>query len=74
MRKVSVERLPIELGAFLKRAGMAETGGEAKRLIQAGRVRVNGQPELRRGRKLSPGDRILVEREDGGSEELLVAD
>jgi ribosome-associated protein len=46
------------LGQFLKYKGVARTGGEAKRFIQAGLVRVNGQVETRRGRVLAPGDRV----------------
>ncbi|MCL6521874.1 MAG: RNA-binding S4 domain-containing protein [Firmicutes bacterium] len=74
VRRVRVAALPIELGAFLKISGLAETGGEAKRLVQGGRVEVNGEPERRRARKLTAGDRVRVRLEDGGSEELLVAD
>jgi ribosome-associated protein len=48
--------LPITLGQFLKVAGLAATGGHAKRLIAAGDVSVNGEAELRRGRHLLAGD------------------
>lgn len=48
----------ITLTAALKLAGMADTGGQAKRLIQAGRVRVNGAIETRRKRRLVAGDEI----------------
>jgi ribosome-associated protein len=48
----------ITLDAFLKWAGAADTGGHAKILISSGEVRVNGEVELRRGRKLRPGDCI----------------
>lgn len=48
----------IKLDQFLKMVGMASTGGQAKLLIQAGEVRVNGTVETRRGRKLMKGDRI----------------
>lgn len=47
---------PINLGQFLKTGDMVSSGGEAKSMIVAGRVRVNGVVELRRGRKLSPGN------------------
>ncbi len=40
----------------------------AKALLQEGQVRVNGEPEERRGRKLYPGD--TVEVEDNGSFEI----
>jgi ribosome-associated protein len=55
---------PIALGAFLKVAGAAATGGHAKRLIQEGSVRVNEAVETRRGRKLTLGDTVDV----GGAE------
>ncbi|HYG60733.1 MAG TPA: S4 domain-containing protein YaaA [Symbiobacteriaceae bacterium] len=48
----------ITLDAFLKWAGVAETGGHAKVLIASGQIRVNGEQELRRGRKLRPGDSV----------------
>ena len=50
----------ITLDAFLKWAGVAATGGQAKSMIAAGEVRVNGEPERRRGRKLYPGDRVSL--------------
>lgn len=52
------------MGAFLKVAGAATTGGEAKLAIQSGQVKVNGAVETRRGHKVSPGDRIAVEGEE----------
>ncbi len=50
----------IKLDQFLKWVGVVQTGGEAKLLIQDGRVRVNGTIETRRGRKLVEGDRVSV--------------
>jgi ribosome-associated protein len=58
----------IKLDQFLKLAQVVQTGGEAKILIQSGQVIVNGQVETRRGRKLRPGDVVVVE-----GEELVVA-
>lgn len=51
----------ITLDAFLKWVGVADTGGHAKALIAENMVKVNGEVESRRGRKLRPGDRIAVE-------------
>ncbi len=51
---------PVPLGAFDKLSGAAATGGEAKRLVQGGAVRVNGGVELRRGHKVVPGDEVVV--------------
>ena len=48
------------LGRALKAAGLVGTGGEAKVLIQAGEVSVNGEVETRRGRRLQEGDVIEV--------------
>jgi ribosome-associated protein len=50
----------ITLGQALKAANVAGSGGEAKILIQAGEVRVNGEIETRRGRKLRKGDVVEV--------------
>ena len=46
----------ITLDALMKAAGLAQSGGEAKMRIADGEVRVNGEPETRRGRKLRAGD------------------
>lgn len=48
----------IKLDQFLKLMGVVSTGGQAKMLIQAGEVLVNGELETRRGRKLVVGDRV----------------
>lgn len=48
----------IKLDSFLKAVNAVSSGGEAKLLINDGQVRVNGELELRRGRKLYPGDRV----------------
>jgi ribosome-associated protein len=50
----------MNLDQFLKWSGVTPTGGQAKLLIQAGEVRVNGEVENRRGRGLKPGDRVEV--------------
>lgn len=46
----------IKLDSFLKLANIVSSGGEAKLIIADGLVMVNGEVELRRGRKLVPGD------------------
>jgi ribosome-associated protein len=57
----------IRLGQLLKLAGAAAGGSDAKALIAGGRVSVNGEPELRRGRQLHPGDLVRI-----GSDELRI--
>jgi ribosome-associated protein len=51
----------IKLDQFLKFVGVASTGGEAKLMIQDGDVKVNGEIETRRGRKLVTGDSVTVQ-------------
>ena len=46
----------IKLGQALKAAGFCERGSDAKEIILEGMVSVNGETELRRGRKLYDGD------------------
>jgi ribosome-associated protein len=48
----------ITLDALLKASGLAGSGGAAKLLIAGGGVRVNGEVETRRGRKLRVGDEV----------------
>lgn len=50
----------IKLDQFLKLAGITQTGGQAKLMIQAGDVKVNDTLEIRRGRQLVSGDRVTV--------------
>lgn len=53
----------IKLQDLLKFAGAVETGGDAKLIIQEGRVSVNGEPCSMRGKKLRPGDRAVIDNE-----------
>lgn len=50
----------IKLDSFLKMANLVGSGGEAKLLIAEGEVSVNGATELRRGRKVYPGDFVTI--------------
>ena len=50
----------IALDALLKATGLAGSGGAAKMLVVGGGVRVNGEIEIRRGRKLRAGDAVAV--------------
>jgi len=51
----------IALGQFLKLADLIDTGGMAKAFLAEVPIKVNGEPENRRGRKLYPEDLIEVE-------------
>lgn len=49
----------IKLGQALKAAGIAESGVDAKYMIQDGEVLVNGEKEFQRGKKLHDGDEVI---------------
>ena len=51
----------IRLGQFLKLAGLAESGAQARELLDDGVVTVNGEAEFRRGRQLRRGDSVVVD-------------
>ena len=55
----------IRLGQFLKLADLAETGAQARELLDDGAVSVNGEAEARRGRQLVRGDRVEVDLPTG---------
>ena len=50
----------IRLGQFIKLANLVDTGGQAKEVIAAGLVTVNGRVDTRRGKVLRPGDEVAV--------------
>lgn len=54
----------IKLGQALKAAGLVESGVEAKEVILDGLVKVNGETDTRRGRKLYDGDTVTFEGEE----------
>jgi ribosome-associated protein len=60
-RQVSVREIPIELCQFIKFGGLAGTGGEAKQVISAGQVLLNGAVETQKRKKLVLGDRVTVD-------------
>ena len=54
----------IKLGQALKAAGLVGSGAEAKEVIVEGSVKVNGETDTRRGRKLYAGDVITFNGEE----------
>ena len=54
----------MKLDQFLKWQGLVDTGGQAKQLILAGEVTVNGKKETRRGRKLIHGDLVWLAKKE----------
>lgn len=61
MEEVRIATEFIKLDSFLKFSGAAETGGQAKELVQGGAVKVNGEVCTMRGKKIKPGDVVEVE-------------
>jgi len=59
-REVPIREQTIRLGQLLKLAGLADSGSEARALVQDGAVTVNGEVDTRRGRQLRPGDVVAV--------------
>jgi ribosome-associated protein len=57
---VEISAEPIRVGQFLKLAGLVEDGGQAKAVLEAGEVTVNGRPESRRGAQLKAGDVVAL--------------
>lgn len=51
---------PMTLDQFLKQVGVVGSGGQAKVMIQAGEVKLNGNIEIRRGKKLATGDVVSI--------------
>lgn len=56
MEAIEISDDYIKLGQALKLANMVSSGVEAKFVIQDGKVKVNGEVDMRRGRKLYPQD------------------
>ena len=59
--KIIIHTEYIKLQDLLKLANVAETGGEAKVIIQEGFVMVNGEDCTQRGRKIRPGDIVYYD-------------
>ncbi len=64
---VEPEPQTVRLDHFLKLCGVADTGGQAKMMIQSGDVFVNGEVETRRRKKLIAGDVVQF-----GDEEFVI--
>jgi ribosome-associated protein len=56
--EIKIKTEYIKLDSFLKWAGVVSLGSEAKAYIQEGLVKVNDEVELRRGKKIYPGDKV----------------
>ncbi len=63
MKTVTIKNDCIKLGQAMKLGGMVSSGLEAKLVIQDGKVKVNGETEYQRGKKLYNGDVISFKGE-----------
>ncbi|GDX40766.1 hypothetical protein LBMAG21_10580 [Armatimonadota bacterium] len=59
-RTLSIQGEFITLGQLLKFANVVSGGGEARIYLESRGVKVNGEPEERRGRKIRPGDTVAT--------------
>ncbi len=64
MIEITIRTEYITLGQMLKLANVVESGGIAKMVIIDGLVKVNGEVETRRGKKLYSGDIVSFEGQD----------
>lgn len=56
MQTIKIKDEFIKLGQLIKLAGLVDSGVDAKIVIQDGLVKVNGEVDIRRGKKIVPGD------------------
>ena len=68
MDKIKIETSFIKLDQLLKYADVTANGTDAKYLITNGYVTYNGKVEIRRGKKVYPGDKIRIIYEDADIE------
>jgi ribosome-associated protein len=64
MKKIVIKTEFITLGQFLKVADIIQSGGEAKMFLASNEVFINGELDVRRGRKLRENDVIKVDGEE----------
>lgn len=63
METIKLREEYIKLGQALKAAGLAESGVDAKHMIEDGLVKVNGETATQRGKKLVDGDLVTCQGE-----------
>ncbi|HSQ33454.1 MAG TPA: RNA-binding S4 domain-containing protein [Peptostreptococcaceae bacterium] len=61
MKEIKIDTEFIKLDQLLKLIDIASTGGHAKYLIQEGYIKINGDIEYQRGKKIKPGDILEAE-------------
>ena len=61
MKEIEINTDTIKLYQLLKFAGITQTGGQSKLIIEEGIIRVNGETVKERGKKIKRGDFIEIE-------------
>ena len=61
IQNVEINTPFIKLDSLLKFAGISPDGVSAKQMIPAGMVKVNGEQCLMRGKKIHPGDAVIID-------------
>lgn len=69
MEIIKIDEEYIRLDNLMKFAGMCNSGGRAKFLIQGGEVKINGEICTMRGKKIRPGDKVEY---DGRTVEVAI--
>lgn len=69
MEIIKIDEEYIRLDNLMKFAGMCNSGGRAKFLIQGGEVKLNGEICTMRGKKTRPGDKVEY---DGRTVEVAI--
>jgi S4 domain protein YaaA len=60
LESIKIDTPYITLGQLLKRLDVIDSGGQAKYFLQEETVKVNGEVETRRGRKIYPRDQVDI--------------
>ena len=58
--EIKIDSEFITLGQFLKFADIIQSGGEAKSFLSQNEVYINNELDVRRGRKLRSGDKVVI--------------
>jgi|LSQX01.2.fsa_nt_gb ribosome-associated protein len=64
MEKIKIKTEYIKLDQLLKWCGKADSGTDAKEMIKRGIIKVNGNKEFQRGKKIYPGDQVEIVSEE----------
>lgn len=60
VEKINISTEYITLGQFLKYVNIASSGGEVKEILSENKIHVNDILDSRRGKKLYPGDKVVI--------------